>query len=253
MPALPIALARDTIVECVFEMRFVDPHPGVADLLPGIVFGKLPGRFKNVANLPLGQMPRIVREQNQQLKYMPTIALEGSQARMLFGEHAVAVSFLKPYAGWAKVKPLILECIGAAIETNLTGRPERYGLKYVNILKEGRDAFDLDQTRVRIELGDFQPHAKGSVLVHAEIALNGCTNSVDVATGGKVTIPGQPNEEVGVVISVDTVRDSAGSIEARTELPQVLETLHETEKEIFFGLLQGSTIEKLGPRYPATH
>jgi uncharacterized protein (TIGR04255 family) len=252
MPVLPVALARDTIVECVFEMRFVDPHPGVADLLPGIVFGKHPERFKNVATLPLGQIPRAARQLNAQLKYMPTTALEGPQARMMFGEFSVAVSFLKPYAGWAKVKLLILECINAAVETGLTGRPERYGLKYVNILKEGGDAFDLSQTRVRVELGDFQLRSQGSVAVHGEIELRGCTNVVDIVTGGKVIIPGQEGEETGVVISVDTVSNSPGT-DAIAELPQVLETLHETEKEVFFGLLQASTLERLGPRYPATH
>ena len=252
MPVLPIALARDTIVECVFEMRFVNGHPGVADLLPGIVFGKQPGRFRNVAALPLAQMPRFAREQNPQLKYMPTTALEGPQARMMFGEHAVAVSFLKPYAGWGKIKPLILECLKASIESTLTGRPERYGLKYVNILKDGRDAFDLDQTRVRVEMGEFQLRDQGILAVHGEIELNGCTNVVDIATGGKITVPGQAGEETGVVISVDTLRNSVG-LDASAELPQVLETLHETEKEIFFGLLKGATIEKLGPRYPSTH
>jgi len=239
-------------MECVFEMRFADPVPGVADLLPGIVFGNLPGKFKNVATLPLGQLPRIAREQNPQLKYMPTTALEGPQVRMMFGEYAVAVAFLKPYAGWAKVKPLILECMNTAISSRLTGRPERYGLKFVNLLKEGRDAFDLDPTRVRIELGGFALRSQGTTGIHAEIELNGCINIVDIGTGAKISIPGQPGEEVGVVISVDTVRDSSG-LDASTELPQVLETLHETEKEVFFGLLQGSTIEKLGPRYPATH
>jgi uncharacterized protein (TIGR04255 family) len=251
MPVLPIALARDTIVECVFEMRFVDPVPGVANLLPGIVFGKHPGRFKNVAPLPLGQIPKMVRDQNPQLKYMPISAIEGPQVRMMFSEYAVAVSFPKPYAGWAKIKPLILEYMDTALKTALTGRPERYGLKYVNLLKEGRDAFDLDQTRVRIELGDFRPRSQRSTVIHAEIDLHGCINVVDIATGGKVAIPGHA-EEVGVVISVDTLRNSAG-VDASTELPQVLEMMHETEKEVFFGLLNGPTIEKLGPRYPATH
>jgi uncharacterized protein (TIGR04255 family) len=171
---------------------------------------------------------------------------------MMFGEYAVAVSFLKPYAGWAKVKPLILECMTTALDTKLTGRSERYALKFVNLIKEGRDAYDLDPTLVRVELGEFQPRAQGSVAIHAEIELNGCLNIVDVATGGKVSIPGHPTEEVGVVISVDTVCDSAG-LDASVELPQVLETLHETEKQVFFGLLKGSTIERLGPRYPATH
>ena len=248
---LPIALARDTIVECVFEMRFVDPVPGVAELLPGIVFGKHPGRFKNVVPLPLGQIPKMARDQNPQLKYMPTTALEGPQVRMMFSEYAVAVSFSKPYAGWAKVKPLMLEFVNTALDTGLSGRPERYGLKYVNLLKEGRDAFDLDQTQVRIELGNFQPRSQGSTMLRAEIDLHGCINVVEVVTGSKVAVPGYA-EEVGVVITVDTLRDFTG-IDARAELPAVLEMMHETEKELFFGLLNGSTIEKLGPRYPATH
>ncbi len=252
MPVLPVALARDTIVECVFEMRFIDPHPGVANLLPGIVFGSHPGRFKNVAALPLSHIPKVARDQNPLLRYMPTTALEGPQARMMFSEYGVAVSFLKPYAGWVKVKPLIVECMNTALGSKLTGRPERYGLKYVNLLKEGRDAFDLDQTRVRIEMGDFGLRPQGAAAIHAEIELHGCTNIVDIATGGKITIPGQPREEVGVVISVDTVRNSA-TLDASAELPKVLELLHETEKEIYFGLLKGSTIEKLGPRYSTAH
>jgi uncharacterized protein (TIGR04255 family) len=171
---------------------------------------------------------------------------------MMFGEYSVAVSFLKPYAGWAKVKPLIMECINTAVETRLTGRPERYGLKYVNVLKEGADAFDLSQTRVCVELGDFKLRSPGSMAVRGEIELRGCTNIVEIATGGKVTIPGQEGDEVGVIISVDTVCDSTGD-DVVAALPQVLETLHETEKEVFFGLLTSPTIERLGPRYPATH
>ncbi len=105
---------------------------------------------------------------------------------------------------------------------------------------------------MRVELGDFQPRPQGVMAIHAEIDLNGCLNIVDIGTGGKVTIPGHSAEEVGVYMSVDTVRDAAG-LDASTELPPVLETLHETEKKVFFGLLQGSTMERLGPRYPATH
>jgi uncharacterized protein (TIGR04255 family) len=253
MAVLPVALARDTIVECVFELRFVGAHPSVAEILPGIIFGRYPDRFTNVTTLPLAQMPRSVREQNPQLKHFPLTSLDGPHARMMFGESSVAVSFLKPYWGWAKAKPMILECINAAVETRLTGRPERYGLKYVNVLKEGSDEFDLSQTRVCVELGGFQLKSAGNMAVHGEIELHGCTNIVDIATGGRVVIPGQQEAEIGVIISVDTVRNSTGD-DVISSLPhQVLETLHETEKEIFFGLLTDPTIERLGPRYPAAH
>jgi uncharacterized protein (TIGR04255 family) len=237
-------------------MRFNDPKPGIAELLPGIVFGRYRDRFNNVTTLPFGQMPRAVRDQNARLnaqfKYMPTTTLDGPQARMAFGDYSVAVSFLKPYAGWAKIKPLILDCMNAALESNLTGGPERYGLKYVNILKEGRSIFDLEQTRVRIELGGFQQRPNGGTAVHAEIELNGCIATVDVATGGKASIPGLGDEE-GVAMVIDVGCNASRPTDPRNELPGVLETLHETEKTVFFGLLTESALQKLGPRYPATH
>jgi uncharacterized protein (TIGR04255 family) len=232
-------------------MRLKDPRPGLADLLPGIVFAGIPGRFKNTTTMPMGQVPRMLREQNAQFKYLPTTALEGPQARMMFGDYTVSVSFLKPYAGWAKVKPLILECMNAVLDTKLVGSPERYGLKYVNILQEGRDVFDLDQTRVRVELGDFQPRTGGATAIQAEIELNGCIATVAVATAGKVTIPGF-GEEVGVVVAVDVVRDPVGQ-DPRADLPDALEVLHDTEKSVFFGLMKESTLQKLGPRYPTAH
>jgi uncharacterized protein (TIGR04255 family) len=251
MPVLPVALARDTIMECVFEMRFADPRPGMAELLPGIMFGQQPGRFSNPVSLPFGQIPKAIRDQNPQLKYMPATAIEGPHGRMMFGEYSVAVSFLKPYPGWTKVKQMILEYIDTAISSTLTGRPERYGLKYVNLLKEGRNEFDLSQTRVRIELGGFPLRPNGPASVHAEIELHGCTNIVDVATAAKVLVPGR-GEEIGVLLSVDAVRNSGG-LDPRQELPDMLEALHASEKEVFFGLLQGSVIEGLGPQFAATH
>jgi uncharacterized protein (TIGR04255 family) len=223
----------------------------MAELLPGIVFGQLPGRFKNVATLPFGNLPKQARDANPQFRYMPTSALEGPNGRLMFAEQAVSVSFVKPYAGWAKVKPLIVEFMTVVMQANLAQGTERYALKYVNVLKEGQDEFDLSQTTVNIKLGNFDLRPKGSTLIHAEIDLNGCTNAVDIVTGAKANVPGS-GEEMGVAIVVDTIRNADGS-DSITELPAILELLHQTEKEIFFGLLKGSTLETLGPRYPVTH
>jgi hypothetical protein len=36
-------------------------------------------------------------------------------------------------------------------------------------------------------------------------------------------------------------------------LPDLLDKVHSTEKEVFFGLLSKETLEKLGPQYPTSH
>jgi uncharacterized protein (TIGR04255 family) len=251
MVATPVALAHDTIWECVFEMRFSEGHPSASDLLPGVIFSKLPGHFKKFVPMPLGQIPPLLRAQNPQLRYIPIQALEGAGLRLLIGPHAVAVSFAKPYLGWTRVRPLILECMNAVFDTKLTGRPERFALKYVNLLQHGRDEFDLAQTTLNIELGKFERKAGSPAMIHAEIEQNGCISIVDIASGAKIATPGTP-DSFGVLISVDTVL-SPPSGDARAALPDLLDKVHSTEKEIFFGLLSKETLEKLGPQYPTSH
>jgi uncharacterized protein (TIGR04255 family) len=248
MTVLPVALARDTIVECVFEMRFAAGHPAVAELLPGLVFGKLRSLFQNLTTLPLGQVPKLLRDQNPQLMYAPTYALLGERLRMMFGPRVTAVSFPKPYAGWKHVQPLIMECMNAVLDTKMTGRPERFSIKYVNLLQDGRNEYDLSQTNLRLQLGDFLLRDEG-VIVRAEIERNGCITLVEIMSGGKVAAtPGNP-EAMGVLMSVDSVLKVSDE-EPRAALSRVLETVHDTEKEIFFGMIAKPTLQKLGPTYP---
>lgn len=252
MPVLPDALARDTIVECVFEMRFAAGHASVAELLPGLLFAKLGKHVKTLTPLPLGQVPRQVRDLNPQLQYLPTHTLEGPHLRVMFGPHVAAVSFPKPYGGWKKVQPLIVECMGAVFETQLTGKPERFGLKYVNLIQQGRDEFDMSQTTLHLELGEFELRKGGSTFVRAEIERNGCVSVVDIVSGAKIpATPGNP-EATGVMVSVDVILPKVND-DPVASLPEALELLHTTEKEIFFGLLAKPTLEKLGPTYTKIH
>ncbi len=250
MAALPVSLVNDTIVECVFEVRLSDSHPSAANLLPGLVFGKLQRLFKRSLALPIGQIPQAIRDQNPQLFYSATEALEGDHLRLMFGPRVLAVSFAKPYPGWSNVYPVILECVHTAFNTDLTGRPNRFSLKYINLLKQGRDDFDLSQTTLQLNLGSFQLRDQGRA-VRAEILRNDCLSTVEIVGGAQVSLPGHP-EMTGVMLTVDTMKEYPQG-DYRTDLPQVLETLHTTEKEIFFGLLTADTLQRLGPRYASTH
>jgi hypothetical protein len=71
-----------------------------------------------------------------------------------------------------------MECMSAVTATKLIGTPERYSLKYLNLLNEGRDEFDLEQTSVRIKLGEFE-HLKNSTVIHAEMAHGAPCNGTD--------------------------------------------------------------------------
>lgn len=255
MSALPLALAKDTILDCICEIRFPGVQGGqlAGELLPGMIFGALPGSFDNTVMLPVGQIPQPVRDMNPQLRYLATHGLEGKTFRMMVGPHVAGVSFPKPYPGWARVRPLILKCMQAVLATNVTGQPERIALKYVNLLNQGDGPFDLSQTKVQLSFGEFVPKKDATAAARVEIERNQCITVVEIASGSMA--PTGPNtfSEKGVTLSVDTIHNLPPNIDVRAELPEILDRLHNTEKEIFFGLLAPATLEKLGPVYPTKH
>ena len=254
MAPLPVALKSDTIVECVFEVRFAAGNPSAADLLPGMVFDRLRKYFQNSTQLPIAQIPKLLRDQNPQLLYQPTHALQGrNNVRMMLGQRVVALSFAKPYQGWEFVQSRIVECIQGVLSTDLTGTPERFSLKYSNVLSHGRDENDLSQLKLRVSLDEFTLRAAATV-IRAEIDRNDCINIVEVMSGATVVLqlPAGVVQAKGVLLSVDTVRNGPFANFSK-DLPQMLETAHTTEKEIFFGLLEKQTLEKLGPVYATEH
>jgi uncharacterized protein (TIGR04255 family) len=176
--------------------------------------------------------------------------LKGPNLQMLFGPRAASVSVLKPYPGWDKVKPVVMECLTAVLGTGLTGSPERVGIKYVNLLQQGLNEHDLSQTNLKFELAEFTITGTGTA-VRAEIARNGCTSIVEIVSGAKVRGPDQA-EFVGVLLNIDTVKPTSEA-ELPGNLSQVLETVHITEKEIFFGLIAPATLTRLGPTYGTKH
>jgi uncharacterized protein (TIGR04255 family) len=245
MSNLPVELAKDTIVECVFEARFGPGAPSAAELLPGVIFGRLRKFFKSHLSLPLGQIPAEIRLQSA-FNYVPTHAIEGPNIRMLFGPQVAAVSFPKPYSGWDKVRPKIVECMNAIFDSELMGRPERFSVKYVNLLQEGIDEFDIEQTNLKFSLGRLRIRRPG-LAVKAEMELNGCDVIVEIATGANIVLPGFPQQS-GVLMAVDAIKQ-CNNVDCKASLPETLEALHNTEKEVFFDLLTPQTLEKLRPRY----
>lgn len=245
---LPVALKSDTIAECVFEVRFAPGNPSVAELLPGIIFQRLNSWLSTSLQLPTAQIPAAMRAMDPNMRYQPTHALEGKGVRVVFGPQELAIAFARPYPGWSVVRPRILECVELVARTGLTGQPERCGLKYVNLLTGGRDAFDISQLKIRIELDGFT--LSNSLGVHAEVQLQGCVSIIDVLSGATVTsnVQGHNVTNTGVVVSVDT--QHAGPYrDFLKELPDVLDLVHNTEKQVYFSLLQKDTLEKLGPMY----
>ena len=246
---VPVSLERDTILECVAEMRFEPTVDSAEELLPGMLFGRLPGVFLRSSRLPMADVPRSMRDSDPNMRHQPTQRLEGNDALCLVGGRAVGVSFRKPYGSWPKVRPLMVRCFEQVMDTGLVRSVERVSLKYTNLLAEGRDEFDLGQLRAKVEFGPFHLRDPGRVF-HVEIDIDNCIAIVEVIPGARITLQtaGGAQSFAGVVLSVDVIRN--GPFENFPEkLPELLDAVHAAEKKVFFGLLSDATLEKLGPKW----
>jgi uncharacterized protein (TIGR04255 family) len=249
MLSTPSKVERDTIFECVFEVRFSEGHPSADDLLPGMLFQSLGKHFSRTVPQQIGQVPKQFRNLDPNLTYLASHALEADNMRMMIGSRVAAIAFPKPYMGWEGVRPLILECFEAVQATKLIGPIERLGLKYTNLLDVGSDENDLGQLQIDLKLNGFD-YRRSGLVIKSEIERNDCVGIVQILTGAKATVvvKNRLEESKGVLLSVDVYRDGP-FLNFSDELPNLLDILHSTEKELFFGLLAPETLQKLNPSW----
>jgi uncharacterized protein (TIGR04255 family) len=181
MVNVPVSLDRDTIFECVAEMRFSEANESAEDLIPGLVFGRLRRMFQKSVQQPFAQLPKQLRDHDSNLRYQPTHLLEGDGIRLLLGARMAAVAFARPYMGWAAVKPLIIQCFEGVLETEMVKAVERVSLKYTNLLAEGRNESDISQLVATVDLGGMQLRGPG-LEIKAEIERNDCITIVQIAS-----------------------------------------------------------------------
>lgn len=246
---VPVALERDTIVECIVEIRFRPANESAEELIPGLAFGRLKDIFARTTRQPVAELPRALRDADPNLQYQPTHRLEGEGVSLLLGARIAAVAFRKPYPGWEKVFPLVLRSLNGIAETGLIRSVERVSIKYVNILTEGRDPLDLSQVAVDIRFGKFDLKGTG-IVIRGEIERDGCLSVVEISPGAKVVLQGDRGIETlnGLLLNVDTIISGPFN-DFQNELSGLLTTIHDAEKKIFFGLLTEPTLNRLGPRW----
>jgi len=244
----PVALTTVPIVEATFELRFAGKQKQLGDLLPGMLFGEFNAEFPALNRLPASEFPRALTSTEPAFAYQPLQSMDGDGKRILIGDRTVALSFMEPYPGWREFRAVIVRLISALNSTGLVESVERFSLRYLNIL-EGGHPFDLKPLKLKIDLAGLPLRGPG-LKMQAEIERNGCIAVVQLNTGATVTLnkPSGPISHRGLMLAVDTVMQQnlsnflSGSFE-------LLDLVHQTEKEVFFSLLTPETLQFLGPKW----
>ncbi len=234
---LPTRLTSEPIVDVTCEVRFEASKAGVANLLPGLLVGKL-GDFEDVEKLVVSDFPEALLV-HEAFKYQPHLRLKNGNLFVAVSNNSLAISSKPPYSGWGEFKAYVLKVFEVLRESKLAQKVTRLSLRYADVIptesSSGLDLLDVDLRLAHVR--DYES---------VQINLSRRIDDIFIIT--QVGTPAQAGDgRQGLVVDVDTTCDAEDDFWGT--LDHALNRLHSANKEVFFGLLKHETLEALGPEY----
>lgn len=244
VPKLPARLQKDSILEAVFELRFQATVPAAAEILQGAIYPALRDRFPKVQRTAFASFPLPLMDTDPNLRYQPRLVLQGDHLSVFVGDRAVALTSARPYVGWKNFRPLILELLGLVKSANVTSEPERFSLKYINLLEGASPAAQFSLVRYDASLGRRYKLNNLLTYTRTEFEQDGLINIVELGANS-IAKTQRGQSLTGLVLTVDTIHDNPHGFWANPE--PFIEKAHTVEKTVFFEVLTEDTVNSMGP------
>ncbi|MBK9441316.1 MAG: TIGR04255 family protein [Comamonadaceae bacterium] len=245
---LPSKLAKEPLIDVIFEIRFSSSFPGSA-VLPGLLLSKLK-EVSNFEAMPIAQLPQQMREMDPNLQFSPLSRLTWGRFAILVGDRSVGVGCVMPYPGWADFKGAIEQVMNVVLSDALIKSIERYSIKYVDFFETNEDAASaLSQFNIDLRVGMHAVKAENSV-IRVEIPRAPFLHAVQMMTHANLQLASGAMRS-GAILDVDTLT-SASIPEVQsfiTDLPRLLDEIHLANKQMFFECLSESGLSNLEPQY----
>jgi uncharacterized protein (TIGR04255 family) len=242
---VPKRLKREPLIEAVWELRFSGNRPAAGELLPGMVYKVLRESYAEWTRLPPADIPQPIADLDENLRYLATVRLEGNPFAVQIGAHVVALNCRRPYAGWTAFSQRIRELAAVVRETRLVAAPQRFSLKYIDLI-------DLDSPpsvaclNVSMAVGGHRL-AEGPIQLRTELREDDLIHVLQIACPADVR-SGADGPLKGVLVDIDTIMEVPGD-SFWDGLSEHLDHAHERCKRLFFGLLTEDTLRRLEPEY----
>ena len=245
--SLPTKLRDEPLIDAIFEVRFVGSMPASV-VLPGIFFGKLLGQ-KNIEQLPIAQIPKPLRDADQNLKFAPISRIDWDAYFINIGDFSLSVSCKYPYPGWSKFRDAITQAIEILNFSGIVGKVERYSLKYVDLFPAATDREKISMLNMKVMIADHELREE-PFQMRMEISKNGLIHAVQMVSSANAVLHNGVTKD-GLVVDVDTlaVLDGISMQTLQDDFSTKLDSIHSANKAMFFDCLRPETIAALWPSY----
>ena len=232
---LPKTINPCPIIDALLEIRFSTKiHPNAVF---GLIYNVLKDDFTKVENLPILQLPDVVRATDPNLKFKPQYKISNSNFVVQIGTDVLSISSFPRYVGWDDFSKMIFSVIEKVEEIKIINNVNRLGIRYINFFQN--NVFDVINLRTCIN--EETINYKNTV-VRTEIEHEDFISTLQIANNAL------NKDQFGSVIDIDTYKVT-GLERFFTEKEEIIISGHNKEKELFFSLLNEKFLSSLNPEY----
>lgn len=236
---LPKKINPCPIVESIVEIRFQPSVP--PDAVFGLIFKEVKNLFKDVRKLPILDIPEPIRRHDKNLINRPHHKLKNENYDLNIGPRIISLIKKEPYVGWDNFSRDIINLLNQVSDVGVIESIDRLGIRY-------RNFFDLDifnRVNLKLLLGE-KNFIKEDTYIKNTFEESGI--KIVLQLGNKVNYNKDGNKKTGSLLDVDVSKTNL-NISFLSNPTNILNEMHDKEKEVFFNILQDKFINQLNPEY----
>jgi len=246
---LPSKLAKEPLVDVMFELRFSSHKTDVSALVIGQLFTNLTG-LGNIEQLPIAHLPQQIRDSDPNLQFSALSRIVWGRYVILIGDRSIGVGCLMPYPGWAEFRIAIKTVIDVLYKADLIKSIDRHSIKYVDFFVTGENnALALSHFNVDLRIGKHVVKAENTVM-RVEIPRGQFLHAVQLISTAHIQ-ESSGGIRSGAILDVDTLTTTPNNDVASfvTGLTTLLDDIHLANKQMFFECLSEAGLSNLEPQY----
>lgn len=235
---IPKALKKSPLISVSFEFRFEGVEPYNDLFASKIAAAASGGNFDKMTGLPINQIPEFVR--GSQMAFEPILGFKYSGVDVLVGSKVVVVR-TPLYNGWNNFSAIVLE---------VANRIRPYVVKFIRIgfrsidFFEGHHIDDCLNLSVSTNIGGSRESLQRENCSFAITYIDGVNRvRLNYANDASV-IDNKKVVRKGSIVDVDAFCDNP-----ETDVNDVIATIHDLGKRVFFESLKEDFIKTMEPVY----
>jgi uncharacterized protein (TIGR04255 family) len=218
------------------------------EIIPDIILQEFNGAYKTVEKLALSSAPTELFLHNKRLCYVPLMALNNGNKSILIGHNILSLSYNRPCQKKNLFFPDIMELCEVIKKSNLIENIEMISLKYTNCVTQkildDQALLDLNLTKCG------KSFTNDPIYFSTDIIGENDVNHYVLIIAPVRTSSSVPGKTIiGNFYEIKSSRDFISINGSWDDIEANLNLIHDESKKVFLDLLEGDTIESLGPVY----